>query len=1014
MFSRGASLLIWVFFVHLAGIYLFTSGFLLTRLSLSEFNDCSSCTSSPTYKRTVFLVIDALRFDFISPNPPYPASPYHHNILKLPAELTAAHPEKSFIFNAYADPPTTTLQRIKGLTTGSLPTFIDMGSNFGGSSIVEDSIITQMERAGKKVSTVLLHGMAGLTKLPRKIAFMGDDTWLSAFPDSFQSNMSFPYDSFNVEDLHTVDSGVTEHLIPLLQDPSKPWDFLIAHFLGVDHVGHRVGPNHPIMKAKLEQMNDVLARTVELLDDDTLLVLIGDHGMDKTGDHGGDGELEVSSAVWIYSKGPVLSHTTSSIPASILPKVTFSGCTVPHRAIQQIDLVPTLSLLLGLPIPFNNLGTIVPELFARDHKGTYLTRALELNAAQVRKYLDTYHASPSGRELDHVWLDFQSAWAATKSHSTDDRLLALNEYSRLALAACRSLWAQFNVVLMIMGLVLLGAGVIACWTLYLRLGEAKDAWDAWLSDILPLCLRGMAGGTIVGILSYLALQSYLDGVDALHCIIFGASLVSSFVFIVSAWPSLSFGTLKYVPVPLILHTLSFFSNSFTIWEDHIILFLLLSTVVPSLLKGFTAPTHRLRYRILGFSALFALCVRLMAISTVCREEQQPFCHVTFYASSSLPSPPLLILILSLPTSLALPYLIRRFLGISKSDQGVALIFLPYVLTPTLLAGNAYWLLEWAESAGLLGIGWNGAGILRTARTSFAWFAISAMLLGGTTLWWFLPLCLHISTDQQETSSKATKHVTILGFANAFGAPYFLFWCIILVFVYTTSQLTGQVVLGLSAFALLAHLEVVDSVRDVKNLTAAFGPSSSSTAAKLDSLGTSSASIQFSEVAPLALLGIHTFYTTGHQSTIPSIHWKSAFLLTSTVTYPFSPLTVLINSFGSHFLFAVASPLLASWNMSPLPHPSSANIVQGQSIRAALGMSLYHSTLLFGSALSAGVLRRHLMVWKIFAPRFMAAVVGMIVVDLAVILGIAIGAKRVRDRVGKIFQGMENGVKNQQR
>jgi phosphatidylinositol glycan class O len=55
-----------------------------------------------------------------------------------------------------------------------------------------------------------------------------------------------------------------------------------------------------------------------------------------------------------------------------------------------------------------------------------------------------------------------------------------------------------------------------------------------------------------------------------------------------------------------------------------------------------------------------------------------------------------------------------------------------------------------------------------------------------------------------------------------------------------------------------------------------------------------------------------------------------------------------------------------------------------------------------------------MVWKIFAPRFMAAVVGMIVVDLAVILGLAIGAKRVRDRVGKIFQGMENGVKNQQR
>jgi len=89
---------------------------------------------------------------FYLPQPAEPPSPFHHNILKLPAELTAVHPDKSFIFNAYSDPPTTTLQRIKGLTTGSLPTFIDMGSNFGGSSIMEDSIMAQMERAGKKVS----------------------------------------------------------------------------------------------------------------------------------------------------------------------------------------------------------------------------------------------------------------------------------------------------------------------------------------------------------------------------------------------------------------------------------------------------------------------------------------------------------------------------------------------------------------------------------------------------------------------------------------------------------------------------------------------------------------------------------------------------------------------------------------------------------------------------------------------------------------------------------------------
>ena len=162
MIPKGLALLLWVFFVHLSGIYLFTRGFLLTRLSLAESNTCSSlpCTLTPTHKRAVFLIIDALRFDFLSPDPPNPSSPYHHNVLTLPRELTAARPKNSFLFNAYADPPTTTLQRIKGLTTGSLPTFVDLGNNFGGSSIAEDSILKQLLTAGKKVSVEVLFQVA--------------------------------------------------------------------------------------------------------------------------------------------------------------------------------------------------------------------------------------------------------------------------------------------------------------------------------------------------------------------------------------------------------------------------------------------------------------------------------------------------------------------------------------------------------------------------------------------------------------------------------------------------------------------------------------------------------------------------------------------------------------------------------------------------------------------------------------------------------------------------------------
>ena len=161
------AILCWVFLLHGAGVYLFTRGFLLTRMSLSDISDCTDCSLPATHERLVLLIIDALRFDFISPDPPQPLSPYHHNVLTLPRELTARDPSRSFIFNAFSDPPTTTMQRIKGITTGSLPTFIDMSSNFGGTSIEEDSIINQLHRAGRKVCAQILESSVAHIALDR-------------------------------------------------------------------------------------------------------------------------------------------------------------------------------------------------------------------------------------------------------------------------------------------------------------------------------------------------------------------------------------------------------------------------------------------------------------------------------------------------------------------------------------------------------------------------------------------------------------------------------------------------------------------------------------------------------------------------------------------------------------------------------------------------------------------------------------------------------------------------------
>lgn len=836
---------------------------------------------------------------------------------------------------------------------------------------------------------------------------------MSVFPDTFEADMSHPYDSFNVEDLHTVDEGVLKNMFPLLEDKSKPFDFLIGHFLGVDHVGHRVGPDHPSMKAKLEQMNRVLTRVVELLDDDTLLIVLGDHGMDRSGDHGGDGTLETSSALWIYSKVRDLSRFASTIPSGLLQYKMFPGSTVPHRSVQQIDLLPSLSLLLGLPIPFNNLGSIIPELFWRNGKGKDLLGALELNAAQIRRYLDAYRASSSGGELDDSWHSLQSAWTATQVvHPTiETTLITLSNFNRVTLEACRSMWAQFSPLRMAFGLALIGVSLIATWAVYSGMSKAKYEWQDWLVVPLHRALRGVGGGALLGFLGSLAFESHLHGIDSLDCIIFAGPLVSCILVIVSSPPTISLNTLKSFPLPLFLHTIAFFSNSFTFWEDRIVVYLAITSIIPFVLTGFTAPTARLRSRILGFSFLFAACVRLMSISTVCREEQQPYCHVTFYSSSSLPTPPLTVLVLALPTALCIPVAFKRVLQISRSHLGLAQVFLPSILTPTLVGGAAYWLMEWADSAGVLGEEW--AMILRIGRTWMARLAFAFILLVGGGLWWSIPLCLQLEKEESK-NPKVQAQLKIIGFANAFGSSYLLFWSIFFGVVYITTQLTGQVILGLGAVALVSFLEVIDSVRDVQELEDAFA--SAKPSLLLDpsvNEGTRSPVLRFSEIVPIALLGLVAFYGTGHQSTIPSIQWKSAFLLTPTVTYPFSPVTVVLNSFGPLFLAGLAAPLLALWNRSPHPAPSVSATentapqldvkIKGEATLSALGMMMYFATLLFGTAVSAAVLRRHLMVWKVFAPRFMAGVVGVLVVDVAVLVGVGIGVARVGDKVNFMFR-----------
>lgn len=1100
--AAAVSVLLFLFAGQAIALWLFTKGFLLTRTTLEGVSVCTTpaqsswslpkpalqgtlrsdddfsewertlqsqaeCTLPPTYSRTLLWIIDALRYDFISDtemrdkglNVSWTPNPHYHGVLDLPAQLDKDPNSFSFLSHFLADAPTTTLQRLKGLTTGSLPTFIDAGSNFGGAEITEDNWLFQLRAKS--------HAQQA------KMGIAGDDTWLTVFPTVFDSAWRFPFDSFNVEDLDGVDRGVEEKLKPFLlaQDMSlADWRLLVAHTLGVDHVGHRLGASHPRMRSKLVEMNEFLKFIVEHLPDDALLILMGDHGMDEKGDHGGDGELEVGAALWMYAKRRQASKVTreaqdfimqpsedlirSQQHFSMLPSPPFSPQG--HRSIPQIDIVPTISMLLGLPIPFNNLGSVIPEAFESTEK---LLRALRINAFQIHRYLD--HYSRASSDLQPFQSDLKAAWqkalqaearlAMSSRHEREQSELQTAQsylyFNRLALVRARSVWAKFESVKMLLGLFLLTLNVymiIQC-----KQAASNDDVEQLCSAIFSGSQLGFACGAFVGLIGKLVsvhvvplpvfrVLGLFESVGAGAALGAQGSLIAS---LRDQGKRTSDWSLLGAILPL-LHSLAFTSNSFTVYEDRVVLTLTVATLLYRGMQGyFGAPTARLKLRMPILALLSAAVVRLATTSRVCREEQAPHCSTTFYSGSeSTLNSPWAILVAYL-CALGMPTLLKRALNMSRSDAGIVPLFFTWMLRPALLAGAGYWFVDWLLTAGVLESHGSPSAhaAFETAKLALARFDFALICVIGLAFWIFSPLCLDLTqetvTEAAETvnaatamprtasqeGDKPTTRIIVLGFANSFGSSYLLLLSLLFALHFLVAQPLGQLTLSLVLIAIVACAELGDHERDVLLVQQSVLPGASAEASTAgEHSNTSALPISMLETSTLALLGFVAFFASGHQATFASIQWRTAFVGFRTVQYPFSPLLVALNSFGPLALLpSLALPLLVLWNLAPRPRggPKAAREPEQRggetesksqrmptvmhTLQASLSFLLYHMIITLATAIFAAYFRRHLMLFKIWTPRFMLGAASLQVTSVGLVLGI-IAAGNIMSKVTVTF------------
>lgn len=978
----------WLLVVHAAGIFFFTSGFLLTRHVLTEQSACKTppvelsqswkgqgtveggCWHPKSFDKAVVIIIDALRYDFTVPVDDQ--APFH-NAFPFLHETAVSSPDRAFLRPFIADPPTATLQRLKGLTTGTLPTFIDLGSNFAGTAIDEDNLLMQMKNLGKRV------------------VHLGDDTWLSLFPGYFEPNISRAYDSFQVWDLHTVDNGVIEHMSPLLQHESKgSWDVLIGHLLGVDHAGHRYGPDHSAMTAKLQQMDGFIRDVASKIDDNTVLIVMGDHGMDGKGDHGGESDDEVEAALWMYSKRPFFGRTQA---LHIQPPATAK-----ERPVNQIDLVPTLALLLGLPIPFNNLGAPIEEAFAGIKGAAWdnLATVTRMTAAGIQRYQEAYFAargfeSTSSGQTTATLKEAQDAFA-TKTWTEAYKVFAA--YQQENLRICKDLWARFDVPKMGTGITIMVTGLLALLAYSSRdeeedfattedieldfaerklelLGEGSDSTSSYKTLHREVVIAAGVGAvlgagvgafvySLVGLedMTYIAAAAVLSSTIAVL-----VPLASAGKTLLNILPNSLWGWLSVVFT--VAQSAGFASNSYTIWEDSILLFFVSTFGAVSAIASFSIPSTKNRTLAVYHSVMFVVLGRAASFSKLCREEQMPYCNTTYYSSTTSSTSSAWQLLVPFVVALVLPSITKSFLTPSRSFEGLAPTWIGYIYRSCLFLAASYWVLDAADNGN-----WFPslpAHSLKTIAVYLAQLVLALVFVAGSTAFvWAPPLVSVIST----AAAGGNTQVTILGYGNTNGARFLLLPLNILAACILLSKPMGGGALTLLFWQMMSLLEILD----LNDLTA-------------ESIGP----------VMLGVLGNFGYFKTGHQATLASLQWDSAFIPLFTIRYPWTPIVIALNTFAGQIVAAAGVPLVVLWKVGP----KRRGVLESSS-RALGAFVSYFAVECLATMAWAGHLRRHLMLYRVFSPRFMMGAALLLVMDLVGILVTLTGVRSNTLAIGEVF------------
>lgn len=354
------------------------------------------------------------------------------------------------------------------------------------------------------------------------------------------------------------------------------------------------------------------------------------------GDHGGDSLEEVTAGFFLYSKQPLLDFEQID-------------------TLKQIDLVPTLSAILGIPIPFQNLGKIVLNCIPLSNS----TNAIEnwqfalhtvwSNVQQMMDYIKEYSKNEKSfneEKLEPIYRLFSNL--RKKLSLVDDETTfnafhtEANTYMESLRQMCEEVWIQFEFFNMARGLLFLFLSIF--FTYIIMDGVPINRQPEIFTSSFVYCSYFVVFLAVLGS----AVSYYFGYVDDLMSLIFFSTGLCSQamlgMLIIQNWEVISMNwyarsqkerLINFLcRLILLLNVSTVFSNSFIVDESLVLQFLLISAIIiiamsikpnnsPPLKRK--TPEKKINWSKLKYLAVAVVISLLIKVTTYfwkCREEQQ--------------------------------------------------------------------------------------------------------------------------------------------------------------------------------------------------------------------------------------------------------------------------------------------------------------------------------------------------------------------------------------------------------